>query len=431
MAFLLCAITTAQTSAAWAVEARMRPMQFDLRREGPPDICNDHCRVLVSAVGTVTRDTPREFDSFARDHDVEGATLVLDSSGGSVLGTLALGRSIRRLGMTTTIGKMTRLPQSNSDDARASLSPRADCESMCAFIMLAGTKRFVPPEARVLVHEIWLGDRREDATASSYSAEDLVTVQRDIGRLAKYTVEMGGSIELLETALRIPPWEPMRKLSDSELRRMGFDMVATLPDPGSQAVAISPAAASAARVALPLLTERGWSVAEKSGLPTLTRRHTLTVEGEEIGSFDLVFACGKTADSYNVTYAERRSGADARTAPEPLKQVIISVGRKSVPLEIVTSEVRSKYQELDSVARGIASASLVKALADEGSHSLTVTTATANNVETVIRMGNTGVAENFPRVAASCSDQLAARHDTRAELLRHKADHTASVAQPQ
>ena len=50
-----------------------------------------------------------------------------------------------------------------------------------------------------MVHQIWLGDRREDPTAASYSAEDLVLVQRDIGRLARYTAEMGASADLLES----------------------------------------------------------------------------------------------------------------------------------------------------------------------------------------------------------------------------------------
>ena len=68
-----------------------------------------------------------------------------------------------------------------------------------------------------MVHQIWLGDRREDPTAASYSAEDLVLVQRDIGRLAQYTAEMGASIELLDLALRIPPWEPMHALTHAEI----------------------------------------------------------------------------------------------------------------------------------------------------------------------------------------------------------------------
>ena len=70
-----------------------------------------------------------------------------------------------------------------------------------------------------MVHQIWLGDRREDPTAANYSAEDLVLVQRDIGRLAQYTAEMGATVDLLDLALRIPPWEPMHALTRNELKR--------------------------------------------------------------------------------------------------------------------------------------------------------------------------------------------------------------------
>ena len=96
---------------------------------------------------------------------------------------------------------------------------------MCAFLLLAGTRRFVPPQAQVLVHQIWLGKKRKTALELSYSAEELNVVQRDIGRLAQYTVEMGGSIELLETALQVPPWEPLHLLSSAEVERMRLSTV--------------------------------------------------------------------------------------------------------------------------------------------------------------------------------------------------------------
>jgi hypothetical protein len=197
------------------------PMRFEWRREGPAGVCHPTCRVWISAVGYITADTPREFETFARDPKVRGAVLVLDSDGGSVLGTLALGRAIRSLDMTTTIGRTTPLPAVDGGGRRrAMLAPNGTCESMCAFLLLAGTRRHVPPEARVLVHQIWLGKKRKNALEAHYSADELNIVQRDIGRLALYTVEMGGGVELLETALRIPPWEPLYRLSDDELRRM-------------------------------------------------------------------------------------------------------------------------------------------------------------------------------------------------------------------
>ena len=205
------------------LKPRSLPMHFQWQEEGPAEACGSHCRTWISAVGTITADTASEFSDFAKEHDVRGATLVLDTGGGSVHGAMELGREIRRYGITTTIGKTIPLAVPGRHDARAKISGAADCESMCAFVLLGGVHRNVPPQGRVLVHQIWLGDRRDDATAASYSAEDLVLVQRDIGRLAQYTMEMGGNIELLEIALRIPPWEPMRQLSRAELQRMGLD----------------------------------------------------------------------------------------------------------------------------------------------------------------------------------------------------------------
>src|SRR5712671_4990266 len=89
-----------------------------------------------------------------------------------------------------------------------------------AFLLLGGARRHVPQEARVLVHQIWLGSKSKRALESSYSAEEISRVQRDVGSLARYTVEMGGGIELIEAALRVPPWEPMHELSGEEIRRM-------------------------------------------------------------------------------------------------------------------------------------------------------------------------------------------------------------------
>ena len=94
---------------------------------------------------------------------------------------------------------------------------------MCPFVLISGLHRSDLLQARVMVHGIWLGDRRKDAQSASYSADDLALVQRDIGQLVQYTSEMGGSTELLELALRIPPWEPMHRITGPEVRSMRID----------------------------------------------------------------------------------------------------------------------------------------------------------------------------------------------------------------
>ena len=179
------------------------------------------------------------------------------------------------------------VPPTDGGKRRARLLPQAYCESMCAFVLLAGIERHVPAEARVLVHQIWLGDRRDDPTAANYSAEDLVVVQRDIGRLAQYTVEMGGGIDLLEIALRIPPWEPMRLLSREELRGM---KIVTADDPSLEASSGAAMNSMAWRTACARRsTVAAGRCSPVASSPTLGRSHPLTIEGEEIGSIRIEF----------------------------------------------------------------------------------------------------------------------------------------------
>jgi hypothetical protein len=248
---LACGVVQVWAGFAAPADDGSAPMRFEWRREGPAEACGSDCRVWISATGYITADTPREFEAFAKDPNVRGGVLVLDSDGGSVLGTLALGRSIRSLDMVTTIGRTTPVPGSANDDRRAAISPNGNCESMCAFLLLAGSRRYVPPEAHVLVHQIWLGKKRKQALESSYSAEELNVVQRDIGRLAQYTIEMGGGVELLETALRIPPWEPLYRLSADELQRMRLSTTDTLFEPEPDRKPALSTAASLATVGRP------------------------------------------------------------------------------------------------------------------------------------------------------------------------------------
>lgn len=225
---LACLCLSALAGNATSDRSKINTMRFELRSEAPPSQCGKTCRTWISAVGPVTERTPGDFAAFAGQHDIRGARLVLDSEGGSVVDTIDLGHAIRSLELTTTVGST--VVSSGPDGARATIVPSASCESMCAFVLLAGTNRYVPPEARVLVHEIWLAKKRERPENASYTADELVLVQHDIGSLARYTVEMGGSIELLEKALQVPPWEPLYRLTGDEIQRMGLNTTDRLFD---------------------------------------------------------------------------------------------------------------------------------------------------------------------------------------------------------
>ena len=421
---------------------RSLPMRFELRIEGPAAGCGDTCRTLIGASGAITADSPREFIKFmqsstARGQNLRDATVVFDSDGGSVLGAIALGREIRKARLSTTVGHIVNLPdepgRARDEPRRAAVSPNADCESMCAFVVLGGVKRTVPAEARVMVHQIWLGDRREDPTAATYSAEDLVLVQRDIGSLARFTAEMGASIDLLDLALRIPPWEQLHVMSRAEIvgtRLATEDMSPKDTLPVSAPVAsVPPTGGRALRqpltegVASMPISERNWSILKGEKGAALARRHPLTVEGDRIGSFDLMLSCGVDG-KFDISYVEHRYGSDSIAAPKRLDNVRLRAGRAAAALKVVSSEYKDQSGELRSLAIGMVPDDLVRAFA-EGQRSLIVETK-SGGMATVIRIGNTGAPQNFPRLASGCLRPTGDRAEAIAPMIESK---TGAMAQ--
>ena len=423
IAFAAAAQVMPLPAAAGGID-RTLPMRFELRLQGPAATCPGKCKLWIAASGAITADTARDFKTFAQNRDLAGATVVLDSDGGSVHGAIALGRAIRRLGLDTTVGSLVDLDSAQQAPRRATFSPRADCESMCGFVLLGGVRRAVPAGARVRVHQIWLGDRRGDPTAANYTAEDLVLVQRDIGRLAKYTIDMGGSIELLDLALRIPPWEPMHALTLEETRstRLITDEPAAVPAVASAPVAQHPIPRMTDGARTSEISERRWAVIDRAGVATLARRQPLTVEGEDIGSFDLMLACGSGGESYDVSYIERRHQGGQVPLPKALGSVTMTVGAMTAPLKVVSSQRRSDPDELVTFASGTVPAALIGSFAAPGNHSMTIETRSTGTV-TGIRFGNTGALQNLPQFAAGCAKPVG----DRAELSAPKTGGIASV----
>jgi hypothetical protein len=203
--------------ASSSLEERKLPMHF-VWHDASPVNCANNCRGWVSAVGVIDSDSLDLFNDLAASHDMQGVTVVLDSGGGSVLDAIALGQRWRSLKMSTAVGTVVNVPAASGKPARTEVLPTAYCESMCVFLLLAGVHRYVPPEARVRVHQIWMGDRADDAKAATYSAQDLMIVERDVGRLAKYAFDMGGTGDLMALSLSVPPWEDLHELTPAELK---------------------------------------------------------------------------------------------------------------------------------------------------------------------------------------------------------------------
>ena len=391
-------------------------MRFEWLREGPADKCGNQCREWISASGAIVDSTLQDFELFARARDVRGATVVLDSPGGNVIPGLALGREFRRLEITTSVGKAVKI----QGEQRATISTRANCNSMCVFLLLGGVQRHVPEEARILVHQIWPSNKRNDANAATYSAGNVVAIQRVNGDIGRYIVDMGVDIELFEISSRIPPWEDMRRLTREELRRM---KVSTLDDPFARPSTTAPVTGTTASIKKPesvaaIVNTLGWMVVDRRGQRMLVRQHPITIEGQDIGTFEIAFTCGDKTDAYRVSYQERRIVPNApAVVTDRLEAVGISIRQDNSFLRtLLTLEESTPGKapaELLSRARGTIAASFLEtalatssaeAVASSSQQGLVVATTTHDKVRTVIRLGHTGLSEGLRQLSSTCED---------------------------
>ncbi len=148
----------------------------------------------------------------------------------------------------------------------------------------------------------------------------------------------------------------------------------------------------------------------------------MTVEGEDIGSFDLVVACVAGGEGYEVSYIERRHGAEQTKLPDALGTISLRVGSNAANLKVVSSERRSDPDELITYASGRVPSALIATFAAVGNHSMLIKTE-SSHLLTGIRLGNTGAAQNLPRLSANCNKQLG----DRAELPRVKTGGLAAA----
>lgn len=371
-------------------------MEFRLVREGPADKCGSACREWVSAKGGIRPDTAREFEAFVRARDIAGKVIVLESPGGAVDAGLALGRAFRRLNMTVTVGQTVMLGADSSGEQRASYSPKAICASMCPFVLLGGARRHVPPEARILVHQIWPGAARADSTAAVYAAQHVAGLLRATSEIARYTVDMGGEIELFDLSMRIPPWEELRVLTNIEVQRIRLNTIDT-PFPSSDTDAVStPPPGVLPPTGGQLASFQRWTLVGTGADRSVVRRHPLTREGDEIGTLLITFACGGKPMTMNVRYWETRRLASAEDA---IMRAIMGLGRERVALTIESSRVVAG--RLESIANATVNTGiLAKMFTQPGA--VTVATLTKTKQQTVIHVGMTGLPQALPQLAKEC-----------------------------
>ena len=112
-------------------------------------------------------------------------------------------------------------------------------------------------------------------------------------------------------------------------------------------------------------------------------------------------ACVAGGEGYEVSYIERRHGGDQAQLPDALGTISLRVGSNTADLKVVSSERRTGPDELVTYASGRVPSTLIGAFASIGNHSMMIKTESPHLV-TGIRLGNTGAAQNLPRLSANC-----------------------------
>jgi hypothetical protein len=141
-------------------------MRVAIVRSAEPG-CEPDCPEWIAAQGQIRGDTPRQLKAILRRLGGRKLPIFIHSSGGEVEASFAMGRQIRAKGLDVAVAKTAFVPcaprdaacrKGRDDKPRLGLLDQSFsmCASACAFVLAAGARRVVDPQAVVGVHQILL-----------------------------------------------------------------------------------------------------------------------------------------------------------------------------------------------------------------------------------------------------------------------------------
>jgi hypothetical protein len=172
----------------------------------------------VSAMGTITPETPMAFERFLARHGSFVPTMFFHSDGGDIRAALTLGMMIREHGIDTAVGET--FEGRDLDDRWHGIHP-GRCLSACAYALMGGKRRFVD-ENEVGVHQMYDPRAILMPDRATLSAADASRQQALLGRMVAYAQYMGIDPFVLTLASDTPPTEIMM-LDEETLVELGID----------------------------------------------------------------------------------------------------------------------------------------------------------------------------------------------------------------
>jgi hypothetical protein len=175
-----------------------QPMIFILAENSRHDL------QWIAAIGTITEDTPADFQKFTQAIKRKSMWIEFSSHGGNVVASLELGEMIRQRGYNTDVA-FTILRGHGKD----SLVP-GYCYSACGYAFLGGVKRDVQEGSVLGYHQFYFDDPEVKLDAETDAAmTELLTHY-----IARYLQDMGIGARLLDIASATKPTDYYEPDSD-------------------------------------------------------------------------------------------------------------------------------------------------------------------------------------------------------------------------
>ena len=166
-------------------------------------------RAGLSAAGQITASTPDAFRRLAGAK--RGIVIFIDSPGGSVAAAMKLGAMFHRYGVTAVVAGVTGAGAGGSMTA-------AGCFSACVYALMGASRRVVPAQSEVGIHE--MSPSTPTARYDGSAGADDLAIEHEAMRaiLVRYAVRMGVDPSVIVAAESIPPGD-LRILSQAEIRK--------------------------------------------------------------------------------------------------------------------------------------------------------------------------------------------------------------------
>ena len=192
-------------------------MSFETARLESRQLCREVCPTVIVARGRIEEDSAERFIRFAAAVPAARGMknlVLIESPGGHVGGSMKLGVVLRRLGSVVVVAQ----PVPAAGTATAGGLRAAGCYSACAYAIMGGARRIVPPGSQVGVHRMHALKTGPDPAGYDALNRHQYGSDEQVQFLSRYAALMGVNPEVVAVAERVAP-DKIHLLTAAEMRR--------------------------------------------------------------------------------------------------------------------------------------------------------------------------------------------------------------------